>query len=171
MGFWLHLSGHFDPFHLAVGVGSVCLVMWINAPLKNIQLHSGDTYAWDQANYAALLLYIPWLAWEIVSSSMQVAYLVLHPRMPVKPCLVYFRVNLPNLAARVMLGNSITLTPGTVTVRIRGNEFWVHALTRASAEGLVNGNMPLRVSGIFKGPRKQVVTHVRMVELDMSSAN
>ncbi len=171
MGLWLHLSGHFDPFHLALGVGSVVLVMWINAPLKDTQLYSGDTFAWDQANYGALLAYVPWLAWEILSASMQVAYLVLHPKMPVEPCLLYFRVNLPNLAARVILGNSITLTPGTVTIRIQGNDFLVHALTRASAESLVKGTMPLRVSKIFNGPREHIVTQVRMVEPDGSSAD
>jgi len=171
MGLWLHLSGRFDPFHLALGVGSVLLVMWINAPLKQTQLYSGDTFAWDRANYWALLAYLPWLGWEILLGSIQVAYLVLHPRMPVEPCLIYFRVNLPNLAARVILGNSITLTPGTVTIRIRGNEFVVHALTRASAEGLIQGTMPQRVSRIFHGPREQVVTHVRVVKLNGSSAN
>lgn len=170
MGLWLHLSGRFDPFHLALGVGSVLLVMWMNAPLKQTQLYSGDTFAWDRANYPALLAYLPWLGWEILLGSIQVAYLVLHPRMPVEPCLVYFRVDLPNLAARVTLGNSITLTPGTVTIRIRGNEFVVHALTRASAESLVHGTMPLRVSRIFNGPREHVVTQVRVVGLDRSSA-
>ena len=171
MGLWLHLSGRFDPFHLALGVGSVLLVMWINAPLKQTQLYSGDTFAWDRANYWALMAYLPWLGWEILLGSIQVAYLVLHPRMPVKPCLIYFRVNLPNLAARVTLGNSITLTPGTVTIRIRGNEFVVHALTRESAESLVHGTMPLRISRIFNGPREHVVSQVRMVPLDGSSAN
>ena len=169
MGLWLHLSGRFDTFHLALGVGSVLLVMWMNAPLKQTQLYSGDTFAWDRANYPALLAYLPWLGWEILLGSIQVAYLVLHPRMPVEPCLIYFRVNLPNLAARVTLGNSITLTPGTVTIRIRGNEFVVHALTRASAESLVQGTMPLRVSRIFNGPREHVVTQVRVVRLGRSS--
>ena len=171
MGLWLHLSGRFDPFHLALGVGSVLLVMWINAPLKQTQLYSGDTFAWDRANYWALLAYLPWLGWEILLGSIQVAYLVLHPRMPVEPCLIYFRVNLPNLAARVILGNSITLTPGTVTIRIRGDEFVVHALTRESAESLVHGTMPRRVSRIFNGPREHVVSQVRVVKLDSSSAN
>ena len=170
MGLWLHLSGRFDPFHLALGVGSVLLVMWINAPLKQTRLYIGDTFAWDRANYWALLAYLPWLGWEILLGSIQVAYLVLHPRMPVKPCLIYFRVDLPNLAARVTLGNSITLTPGTVTIRIRGNEFVVHALTRESAEGLVHGTMPQRVSRIFNGPREHVVRQVRVVTLDGSSA-
>ena len=171
MGLWLHLSGRFDPFHLALGVASVLLVMWINAPLKQTQLYSGDTFAWDRANYWALLAYVPWLGWQILLASMQVAYLVLHPRMPVDPCLIYFRVNLPNLAARVIFGNSITLTPGTVTIRIRGDEFVVHALTRASAESLVQGTMPLRISRIFNGPREHVVSQVRVVKLDGSSAN
>lgn len=171
MGLWLHLSGRFDPFHLALGLGSVLLVMWVNAPLKRTQLYSGDTFAWDRANYWALLGYLPWLGWEILLGSLQVAWLVLHPRMPVEPCLIYFRVNLPNLAARVMLGNSITLTPGTVTIRIRGNAFVVHALTRESAESLVHGAMPLRISRIFGGPREHVISQVRVVELEGSSAN
>ena len=169
MGLWLHLSGHFDIMHLLLGMMSVLLVMFVNAPLKGMQLHQGDTFAWDQVRYGLLFAYVPWLGSQIFFSSPQVAYLVLHPKIPVAPYLVHFSVNLPNLTAKVMFGNSITLTPGTVTVRIRGNDFLVHALTREAAVSLVNGVMPMRVSRIFNGSVESVVSNVQIVKLDRAS--
>ena len=63
------------------------------------------------------LLYLPWLAYQILASNIYVAYLVLHPRMPIDPSLVEFETSLQSERALVLLAQSITLTPGTVTVR------------------------------------------------------
>ena len=169
IGLWLHLSGKFDFFHIALGLVIVALVMFINAPLKDIKFFKDDYFAWDCLQYGALICYIPWLVSEIVIASFQVAYLVLHPQMPVTPHLVKFRVNMPNLAAKVILGNSITLTPGTVTIELSGDQFLVHALTQQSAENLVNGKMPTKVARLFDLSASEVVSDVTMFQISEGS--
>ncbi len=73
---------------------------------------------------------------------------VLHPQMPIKPQIVEIEVDLETDVAKVLLANSITLTPGTVTVDIEGNKFIVHALTDKALESLLSGEMHARVKRI-----------------------
>ena len=65
-----------------------------------------------------VLVYIPLLAYHVVRANLHVAYLVLHPDMPIKPGIVRIRTSLTSAAAQVALANSITLTPGTFTIDI-----------------------------------------------------
>lgn len=96
---------------------------------------------------------------------MQVAYVVLHRRMPIHPVLLKFKVKLPNVGAQVILGNSITLTPGTITIDIKGNEFLVHALIPDSYVGLVDGTMPRRVAELFrKSPPRDIVSDIEIIK-------
>jgi len=108
-----------------------------------------------------LLVFIPWLIWEIIVASLQVAYLVLHPKTPIDPYLVRFQTKLPNTTARVILGNSITLTPGTITVRINEGEFLVHALTKSSADSIVDDSLPRQVARLFYKRPPQIASEVR----------
>lgn len=73
---------------------------------------------------------------EIIKANISITKLVLAPEIDVEPCLVKFRTPLKTAAARVALANSITLTPGTITVSLEGDEFLVHALNRDIAGGL-----------------------------------
>ena len=84
----------------------------------------------DIVFYAVVLLV------EIIKANISITRLVLSPDINVEPCLVRFRTPLKTSAARTALANSITLTPGTITVSLEGNEFLVHALNREIAEGL-----------------------------------
>ena len=83
-----------------------------------------------------VLIYIIVLLIEIIKANFAVTKLVVAPEIQVEPCLVKFRTKLKTNAARVALANSITLTPGTVTVSLEDNEYLVHALNRDMAEGL-----------------------------------
>lgn len=83
------------------------------------------------AVFYAIVLFI-----EIIKANISITRLVLAPSIRVEPCLVKFRTSLKTNAARVALANSITLTPGTITVSLEGNEFLVHALNRETAAGL-----------------------------------
>ena len=83
-----------------------------------------------------ILLYIVVLLVEIVRANIAITRLVLAPEISVEPCLVKFRTPLRTEAARVALANSITLTPGTITVSLDGNTLLVHALNRDIADGL-----------------------------------
>lgn len=82
------------------------------------------------------LFYLLLLLVEIVKANLQVIRLVLSPVIEVEPCLVRFRTDLRTEAARVALANSITLTPGTLTVSLKGNNLLIHALDRGMARGL-----------------------------------
>jgi len=169
IGLWFHLSGHFDLFHITLGIASVGLVMFINAPLKDLKFFKDDYFAWDDLQYKGLIGYLPWLANEIIVASFQIAYLVLHPQMPVNPHLVKFRVKMPNLAAKIILGNSITLTPGTVTVELNGDEFLVHALTPELAKNLINGEMPVKVARLFDPSVSEVIGDVTIFQISEDS--
>ena len=83
-----------------------------------------------------VLIYVIVLLIEIVKANLAITKLVLAPKISVEPCLVKFKSKLKTHAARVALANSITLTPGTITVELKDNEFLVHALNRDIAEGL-----------------------------------
>ena len=83
-----------------------------------------------------ILLYMVVLLVEIVRANFAITRLVLAPEIEVEPCLVKFRTPLRTEAARVALANSITLTPGTITVSLDGNDLLVHALNREIAKGL-----------------------------------
>ena len=83
-----------------------------------------------------VLFYLALLFIEIVKANLQVIRLVLSPVIEVEPCLVRFRTDLRSEAARVALANSITLTPGTLTVSLEGNDLLIHALDRDMARGV-----------------------------------
>ena len=83
-----------------------------------------------------VLLYLALLFIEIVKANLQVIRLVLSPVIEVEPCLIRFRSDLRTEPARVALANSITLTPGTLTVSLEGNDLLIHALDRNMARGV-----------------------------------
>lgn len=83
-----------------------------------------------------VLFYLALLFIEIVKANLQVIRLVLSPVIEVEPCLVRFRTDLRSEAARVALANSITLTPGTLTVSLEGNDLLIHALDRDMVRGV-----------------------------------
>ena len=76
--------------------------------------------------YFWFLLYIPLFLWECFKANIDVAYRVLHFRMPIKPGIVKVKTNLKTDIARVFLANSITMTPGTLTVDIRDEVLYIH---------------------------------------------
>jgi multicomponent Na+:H+ antiporter subunit E len=90
--------------------------------------------------------YWPWLVKEIVKSGWQVARIVVDPRLPISPTLARFRPSQTTVVGLVTHANSITLTPGTLTVDAGREEFLVHALTRAGAAGLAGSEMDRRVT-------------------------
>jgi multicomponent Na+:H+ antiporter subunit E len=163
MGIWLLMSGHYDLFHISLGLLSVVVVLLMNARINSIQFFTRDVPEWERVQPGRVLAYVPWLFWQIVLASLQVAYVVLHPRMPIKPTILRFQAELPNAGARVILGNSITLTPGTVTLEILNEEFVVHALTEDSSAGLVDGTMPTKVALLFRKRSPNVVSDVKTI--------
>jgi multicomponent Na+:H+ antiporter subunit E len=152
---WLVLSGHFEAEYLTLGLISVLAVLAVNKPIRQAPVEVDvDEDRWEFAptlvHWGHLLGYVFWLVKEIVLANFQVAYMVLHPRLPASPVLVGFRVGLRSPIARVTLGNSITLTPGTLTLEIQEDWFLVHALSVSSAKSLLEGRMQQRVARVYR---------------------
>lgn len=157
-GFWILLSGHFDALHLGMGIAASLGVALASRPLLALSPAMGPAPGMAAAGPLLLRVaaYAAWLAGQIVISSVQVAWVVLHPRMPISPRVIRFRAPLPHPLAGVTLAQSITLTPGTVTLDVQGDEFVVHALTPSTAatvdaDGDGEADMPRRVRRLFGG--------------------
>lgn len=139
--FWLVLSGHYTPLYIGLGLVSAAVVTWLN---RRDEIVSDVVRALPQ-----LLTYAPWLLVQIVRSNLQVARLVLHPRLPIDPVVVRYRTGMRRDLAVATLANSITLTPGTVTVDLDGDELVVHALTPDTAAAVASGEMARRVARVY----------------------
>jgi multicomponent Na+:H+ antiporter subunit E len=140
---WLAWSGIFQTLTLSLGLASVIFVVFVAHRM-------GLTDA-EGAPFTAIprsLTYAPWLAKEIVLANLDVARRILSPSMPIAPRMIRITAHESTDLARVIYANSITLTPGTVTVEVEGEEFTVHALTPEAAEALEHGEMDLRVARI-----------------------
>ncbi len=160
--FWVFLSGMYDLFHLSLGIISLILVMLLNSRILGLQF-----YSYERSNsslrFYRLLLFIPWLIWQIIVSSVQVAVIILSPKMPINPSVVRFKVKLPSMTAKVVLGNSITLTPGTLTLDIDGDEFLVHALSDSSFGIIENGKLSDSVGALFSSEGKDTLESFQII--------
>jgi multicomponent Na+:H+ antiporter subunit E len=153
MGFWLALSGRWEPAYIAMGAVAVGLVLLRGGDLLRSRHAAGEarpTHLREAfVNWLRFVPYLGWLIIEIFRANIQVAYLILHPRMPIDPVLVRFRTELPSDVAEVLLAHSITLTPGTVTIDVQDGDYLVHALNTPTAEELIEGGMQDRVGRVF----------------------
>jgi len=139
--FWLLLSGIYTPFLVLSGLGASVAVA-----LLARRMELGDREGHPIHLGLAALSYWPWLLKEIVKSGWQVSRIILDPRLPISPTLVRFRPSQKTAVALATHANSITLTPGTITVDADHHEFLVHSLTREGAAGVVDSEMDRRVS-------------------------
>lgn len=138
--FWLLLSASFDVAHVAAGAFFAVFVMWLNPPRA----------ARDRKlSWLAALEYLPWLTGRILKSGLHVSRLILTPSLPISPTLIRYQTKLKSDEELVVLGNSITLTPGTITVEIAPGELVVHAIDAASSADLRDGVLEDRVARIF----------------------
>jgi multicomponent Na+:H+ antiporter subunit E len=141
---WLLLSGHFsEPLLLALGAASVLLVVFI-ALRKEVTDPEGHPIHM----ILRLLLYWPWLVKEIVVANVDVAKAILRSPMAIDPTVFTVRGTQKSELARVIYANSITLTPGTVTVDLEEDLLTIHALTKAGLEGVESGQMNRRVTAL-----------------------
>ncbi len=139
--FWLLLSGFFTAFLLSAGAGSALAVVWFARRMDLVDAEGHPIHLGPKA-----LLYWPWLLKEIVKSAWDVSKIILNPKLPISPTLVRFKPTQNTVVGLVLHANSITLTPGTITIEAGANEFLVHGLTRSSAQGVVASEMDRRVT-------------------------
>jgi multicomponent Na+:H+ antiporter subunit E len=146
LGFWLLLSGHYTPLLLGLGVASTVLVVYIAMRMdvvdhEGVPLHLGGRF-W---------VYFPWLMKEILVSNINVARIILDPKLPIDPAHGPFRVSQTTDLGRVIHAQSITLTPGTVTTSVNGQDFEIHALVTADIHGQAETEMDRRCTWLEQG--------------------
>ena len=139
--FWLLLSGYFTPFLISAGAAAALAIAWLARRMEVV-----DREGHPIELTLSALGYWPWLAKEIVKSGWQVTRIILDPKLPISPTLVRFKPTQRTVVGLVTHANSITLTPGTITVEAERGEFLVHALTRSGADGVVDSEMDRRVT-------------------------
>jgi multicomponent Na+:H+ antiporter subunit E len=139
--FWLALSGHYTPMLITIGVACSIAVALVARRMR-----IADAEGQPLSLIRGAVTYFPWLAWEITKSAWAVTKIILHPRLPISPTMTVVRASQRSTAGVATYANSITLTPGTITVGVSGNELTVHALERGGALDLEAGGMDRRVS-------------------------
>ncbi len=142
---WVLWSGYLKPLLLGLGAFSCILTVWIVRRMGYF----------DDAKFAfhydwRLLGFWAWLAGEVVKSSIEVARIVLRRRIEIEPTVVDIDGSGLGPVDLAVLGNSITLTPGTLTLDVYEGRLRVHALTREGAAALESGEMQRRVAGLRK---------------------
>ena len=146
-GIWLLLSGIYDFFHMTLGVISCAIVSFFTSDLlfPEFQL-KGLPMLWFR-----FIRYIPWLLKEVLVANIHMMYLVFHPNMMdlIDPHVIRFKSRLKNSYAVVTFANSITLTPGTITINVSiYSNFSIHCIDKKSGDSLP-GEMEERVRAVF----------------------
>lgn len=140
---WVMWSGYLKPLLLSLGVFSSLLVVYLD-----YRMRLQDTHFLDGRFLLRLLPYWGWLAREVLRSSLEVTRIVLSPKLPISPTVAEFETRCTLALDQALLGNSITLTPGTLTIQIEDGRFVVHALTEDGARDILAGEMERRVAAL-----------------------
>lgn len=138
--FWLVLSASLHPVHLATGALVAVVVVWLS-PKEAKQERS--------FSLLSALGYGPWLFIRVMKSGLHVCKLILHPRLPIAPEMLEHETQLRGDGELAVLGNSITLTPGTITIEIEAGKLLVHSLDKPSQQDITSGALDRKVGAIF----------------------
>lgn len=145
---WLAWSGHYtysleDPLIAVFGVLSCACVWWLSRRMDDSHIYGGKPSLGIKT-----FPYLGWLLVEIVKANLAVARILIDPRMPISPRIIRVRGSQHSEDARVLYANSITLTPGTITLDVRRDQFYIHAIDEAAAVGVQEGEMDRRVTAL-----------------------
>lgn len=141
---WMLWSGHYSLDHTLVFAFGLLSCAFVTYLVWRMDIVDEEGHPLHKA--VQLWVYIPWLIWEIVKANLDVTKRILNPRLPIRPCMVRVKALQKTDLGRVIYANSITLTPGTVSVSVVGNDILVHALTKEAGDDVVEGNMNRRVA-------------------------
>jgi len=145
-GVWIGWSGHFEPLLLSLGAASVLVVVLVVARAGLLDAESVPLHLLPR-----LVSYVPWLLWEIFKANLDVARRIVDPARPIAPRVIRVRAGQRSVLGRVIYADSITLTPGTVSIDLEGDTITVHALTAEAADGVTDNRMDRRVCRL-EGP-------------------
>ena len=137
---WWLWSGHLEPLLLGAGLASCAFVIWLSRRMEILDEEMEPMGVWLR-----LFGYLPWLLWQIALANWAVARLVWSPHPALEPTLDRVPAGQRTEFGQTVYANSITLTPGTVTLDVRDGSILVHALTRSARDDLRGGEMNRRV--------------------------
>jgi multicomponent Na+:H+ antiporter subunit E len=133
MATWLLLSASIDWQHLLVGFFLMFLLTLLWNQLT-IDERGKTKVSWRQ--FKLLMRYLFFLELEIILANFHLAVIILSPKMPISPGLIVLKIDLKKDLPRVLYANSITMTPGTITVDLEGDRLLVHGMTKHHAFGV-----------------------------------
>ncbi|MCH7616022.1 MAG: Na+/H+ antiporter subunit E, partial [Nitrospinae bacterium] len=135
------LSESFDLFPVGLGLVAAFGVAWFNTD------RSASRFTILRLR---IVWYFLWLVGRILQSGFHLSVLILHPALPIDPKLIRYRTKLREEAGIVLLGNSITLTPGTITAEVNAQELIVHAMDDASGDDLTSQRLEQKIAKVFR---------------------
>lgn len=131
--FWLFLTFSLDVASILAGLVVVLAVLWFN---RKLILTEAEMDFYTLAGIGRFLRFLGVLIYEIILANLQVAKIVLDPKMPIQPSFFHYPMKLKKPMHQVLYANAITLTPGTLTVDVIADGFIIHALTDEAKAGL-----------------------------------
>lgn len=137
---WLLLSESFDGLHMGMGIVVAFGVAWLNTERTATR---ASVRVWR------MLWYFPWLVGRILHSGFHLSMLILNPALPIDPKMIRHRTELKDNGSIVLLGNSITLTPGTITVEVDSQDLLIHTMDDNAAEDITSRRMEQQIEGLF----------------------
>lgn len=149
--FWMILSGRTEVKFIVYGVLTSVVTAWITYPLLLIPNKDGSRkYFIFGISILKFIKYALWLLWQLVLANIDVARATTNQNLEIDPKVVRFYFRTENPMAEVVLADSITLTPGTVTLNVTDDGlFEIHALTVGAAAGVLDGSMQKKVAELF----------------------
>jgi multicomponent Na+:H+ antiporter subunit E len=148
--FWMLLTFDFTAPNIIVGAVSsiICALFFGRVFIKNIHK------LLDPRRYFWFIVYLFIFIWECIKANIDVAYRVLHPAMPIRPGIVKVRTTLKSDMAKMLLANSITMTPGTISVDIIGDYLYIHWIYIRSEDPEVYTKI---ITGAFEKYIKRII--------------
>lgn len=149
--FWMVLSGRTETKFVVYGILTAVVTAWVTYPLLLVPNKDGSKkYYVFGFSIPKMIMYFFWLMWQLVLANIDVLLATTGQELNIDPKVVRFRFKADNPMASVILANSITLTPGTVTMNVTDDGVYeIHALTVGAAAGVLDGGMQKKVADLY----------------------
>ena len=150
-GFWMVLSGRTETKFIVYGLLTAAVTTWVTYPLLLVPNKEGSKkYFVFGVSIPKFIMYFFWLMWQLVLANIDVLLATTAQELDIDPKVVRFYFRADNPMASVVLANSITLTPGTVTINVTDDGLYeIHALTKGAAAGVLDGSMQKKVAALY----------------------
>lgn len=152
--FWMVLAGRTEVKFIVYGIITAAVTSWITYPLLLVPNREGTKkYFLFGVNPFRFIKYFCWLMYQLWLANVDVMKATCSQELNINPRVVRFNFLTENPVAMVLLANSITLTPGTVTMNVTDDGLYeIHALTTGAAAGIIAGDFPKAIAELYNEP-------------------